>query len=88
MAEESDLDISTLPIEEDNMDLDCESLIKALAFYNKIVEQSDSKEIKKNRENASRQRSGYRQDSREPEYLYCSTRGTYPGNGEKFCQQS
>ncbi|GIY12249.1 hypothetical protein CEXT_364951 [Caerostris extrusa] len=47
MAEESDLDISTLPIEEDNMDLDCESLIKALAFYNKIVEQSDSKEIKK-----------------------------------------
>ncbi|GIX83974.1 hypothetical protein CEXT_658861 [Caerostris extrusa] len=48
-----------------------------------------SKEIKKkSRKNASRQRSGYRQDSREPEYLYCSTRGTYPGNGESFASKA
>ncbi|GIX76019.1 hypothetical protein CDAR_443081 [Caerostris darwini] len=47
MAEESDLDISTLQIQEDNMDLDCESWIQALAFYGKIVEQTDNKEIKK-----------------------------------------
>ncbi|GIY77590.1 hypothetical protein CDAR_509471, partial [Caerostris darwini] len=47
MEEESDVDISTLPIEEDNMDLDCESLIQALNFYNKIVELSEPKELRK-----------------------------------------
>ncbi|GIX78262.1 hypothetical protein CEXT_4831 [Caerostris extrusa] len=32
---------------EHSIDLDCESMLQALAFYNKIVEHSDSKEIKK-----------------------------------------
>ncbi|GIY32627.1 hypothetical protein CDAR_287291 [Caerostris darwini] len=55
MTEESDLDASILPIEEDNtdssdentMELDCESMVQALAFYNNIFEHTDNKELKK-----------------------------------------
>ncbi|GIX76547.1 hypothetical protein CDAR_499971 [Caerostris darwini] len=52
MAENSDIDSSILPIEEvsmegHNMELDCESMIQALAFYDKIVEHSNVKDIKK-----------------------------------------
>ncbi|GIY47226.1 hypothetical protein CEXT_21831 [Caerostris extrusa] len=55
MAEESVLDTSIPPNEADNSDtlteklseLDCESMIQALAFYNKILENTDAKDIKK-----------------------------------------
>ncbi|GIX77406.1 hypothetical protein CDAR_2641 [Caerostris darwini] len=51
MAEESDLDLSTLQTVQDDMDLDCESLVQALEFYNKIVEHLDGKELKKKAKN-------------------------------------
>ncbi|GIY79606.1 hypothetical protein CDAR_57081 [Caerostris darwini] len=62
MADESDLDTSILPIEEDNtdcidestLDLDCESMLHALAFYNKIMENTESKEFKKKLKKAIR----------------------------------
>ncbi|GIX71191.1 hypothetical protein CEXT_318831 [Caerostris extrusa] len=55
MAEESVLDTSIPPNEADNSDtltdkhseLDCESMTQALAFYNKILENTDAKDIKK-----------------------------------------
>ncbi|GIX76031.1 hypothetical protein CDAR_443141 [Caerostris darwini] len=51
MADESVIDTSIQSIEEDNsddnLDLDCEGMLQALAFYDKIVQRTDSKELKK-----------------------------------------
>ncbi|GIX87690.1 hypothetical protein CDAR_616941 [Caerostris darwini] len=62
MAEESDADLSILPNEEaksdisneHDLDMDCESMIQALTFYNEIVEHSGSKDIKKKDKKALR----------------------------------
>ncbi|GIX79771.1 uncharacterized protein CDAR_77421 [Caerostris darwini] len=62
MADESDLDTSILPLEEDNIDLlnestldmDCESMLHALAFYNNIIDSTESKEFKKKPKKAIR----------------------------------
>ncbi|GIY67530.1 hypothetical protein CEXT_526931 [Caerostris extrusa] len=34
-------------MDDQNLDLDCESMLQALTFYNKIIEHSDSKDFKK-----------------------------------------
>ncbi|GIY68080.1 hypothetical protein CDAR_452971 [Caerostris darwini] len=62
MADESDLDTSILPIEEDStdfldessLDMDCESMFPALTFYNNILDSTESKDFKKKPKKAIR----------------------------------